>query len=446
MILYIRDLGTFASFADLWAAHPEGGQEGDYATVGGVRVPWNKYTRNWGEGSGSSTPGYDTQVFQGDVVVNRNLIINGTLRAHGVQQPNQGLFETSDALAEAVPEPKVGDYAYVGDGFPAEIWVCRTAGTWVDSGETFEGEGVDLSSYVTKSEFQTYTEREDEVDDVVIGMGRLVVSLFKKSAFLSNDAETDINALESLLSGGISRIVAVYDQGGTIYAGQSLDDLRPDLVVTAYYLDGTSGVITTYTLSGTLLAGTSTITVSFGGKTATITVSVTAAVYYRDGSKMIRPYFLNSSGADYGPATVDGVTLVYTRSKNSSNIVQVSRACYPYFDLDLVKGTSYKWMVKTTGLPTGCKMSVALQYHNQAFKTDGLANNNAAHTPDIFDSGWLASTINNGVISFTYGAESASSSLSLVGARLNLRLLDSSDNDIAWPDGSSIDALIIQTV
>ena len=159
MSLYIRDLGTFASFTELWAAHPEGGHEGDYATVNGVRLPWNKYTRNWGESSGSSTPGYDTQVFQGDVVVYRNLIINGTLRAHGVQQPNQGLFETSEELVAAVPDPKVGDYAFVGNGFPAEIWVCRTAGTWVDSGGTYEGESVDLSGYVKSSVFQNYTDR-----------------------------------------------------------------------------------------------------------------------------------------------------------------------------------------------------------------------------------------------------------------------------------------------
>ena len=40
----------------------------------------------------------------------------------------------------------------------------------------------------------------------------------------------------------------------------------------------TSGVIpgTNYTLSGTLTVGTSTITVSYAGKTTTITVTVTA--------------------------------------------------------------------------------------------------------------------------------------------------------------------------
>ena len=287
---------------------------------------------------------------------------------------------------------------------------------------------------------------EDKFDDVVIGMGRLIVSLFKKSAFLSNDAETDVNALESLLSGGISRIEAVYTQSGTIYVGQSLDDLKPDLVVTAYYLDGTSNIVTAYTLIGTLTAGTSTITISFGGKTTTFTASVTDAVYYRDGSKMIRPYFLNSNNQNLGPATVDGVTLVYTRSKSTSNVLQISRACYPYFDLDLVKGTDYQWIVKLRGLPAGSKVNVSLQYHNQAFKTDGLANRFASHAADIMDSGWLSSTISNGTLSFTYGSETASSALSLVGARLNLRLLDSSDNDIAWPDGSSIDALIIQTV
>ena len=64
--------------------------------------------------------------------------------------------------------------------------------------------------------------------------------------------------------------------------------LRDDLVVTAYYDNGTSAVVTTYTLSGTLTVGTSVITAAYGGKTATFNVTVT-----QDASSEIISTFLS---------------------------------------------------------------------------------------------------------------------------------------------------------
>lgn len=75
-------------------------------------------------------------------------------------------------------------------------------------------------------------------------------------------------------------ITAVYTQSGTVYDTDTLDSLKPDLVVTAYYDNQTSAVVTNYTLSGTLTEGTSTITVSYGGKTTTFNVTVTAVPPY----------------------------------------------------------------------------------------------------------------------------------------------------------------------
>ena len=75
----------------------------------------------------------------------------------------------------------------------------------------------------------------------------------------------------------VSSISAVYTQSGTVYATDSLDSLKSDLVVTATYSDSSTETVTTYTLSGTLAEGTSTITVSYGGQTATFDVAVTEA-------------------------------------------------------------------------------------------------------------------------------------------------------------------------
>ena len=78
----------------------------------------------------------------------------------------------------------------------------------------------------------------------------------------------------------VTSISAVYTQSGTVYNDDLIDDLKDDLVVTAHWSNGTSSTVakTDYTLSGTLTAGTSTITVSYGGKTTTFNVSVTQSV------------------------------------------------------------------------------------------------------------------------------------------------------------------------
>lgn len=79
---------------------------------------------------------------------------------------------------------------------------------------------------------------------------------------------------------GLTGITATYTQSGTVYDTDTLDSLKSDLVVTANYSDGTSTTVTDYTLSGTLTEGTSTVTVSYGGKTATFNVTVTEAPPY----------------------------------------------------------------------------------------------------------------------------------------------------------------------
>ncbi len=65
---------------------------------------------------------------------------------------SSGLFPTLAALQAAYPSPVVGQYAFVGAGFPADIYVCTTAGTWTDSGEDYDGDNVDLTDYATKAE------------------------------------------------------------------------------------------------------------------------------------------------------------------------------------------------------------------------------------------------------------------------------------------------------
>ena len=85
--------------------------------------------------------------------------------------------------------------------------------------------------------------------------------------------------LESVLypTATLSSISAVYTQPGTVYDTEILDSLKNNLVVTAHYSDNTTRILpkVSYTLNGTLAVGTDTITVSYGGKSTTFTVTVT---------------------------------------------------------------------------------------------------------------------------------------------------------------------------
>lgn len=105
-----------------------------------------------------------------------------------------------------------------------------------------------------------------------------LLACFRHVAWIDDQGQSYYNALESELfpDATLESITAVFTQGSAvIYDTDSLDTLEQYLTVTATYADSTTAIVTDYTLSGTLAVGTSTITVSYGGKTTTFTVTVT---------------------------------------------------------------------------------------------------------------------------------------------------------------------------
>ena len=110
----------------------------------------------------------------------------------------------------------------------------------------------------------------------------------------------------------LNSISAVYTQGDTVvYPTTPLDNLKSNLVVTGNYSDSTTKPITGYSLSGTLTVGTSTVTVTYNGKTTTFNVIV---------SEVAEEKTLNSISAVY---TQGGVVVYPTTSLDSlkSNLV-----------------------------------------------------------------------------------------------------------------------------
>ena len=91
-----------------------------------------------------------------------------------------------------------------------------------------------------------------------------------------------------------------------IHPSTSLDSLKSNLVVTANYTDSTSETITDYVLSGTLIEGTSTITVTYNEKTTTFDVTVS--------KEEISDYYVTSNLVCY--ADVEDMPTASTTWKN----------------------------------------------------------------------------------------------------------------------------------
>ena len=120
--------------------------------------------------------------------------------------------------------------------------------------------------------------------------------------------QTHITALQNALypPADLVSITAVYTQSGTVYNTDTLDSLKSDLVVTALMSDSTTQTVTNYTLSGTLTEGTSTITVSYGGKTATFDVTVShEAIYVKnlvEEGTLLREHAWGTNGSSTNPS------------------------------------------------------------------------------------------------------------------------------------------------
>lgn len=136
----------------------------------------------------------------------------------------------------------------------------------------------------------------------------------------------------------LEKIEAAFNAGGnTIYDNMSVDDLKQYLTVVAFYSDNTQQTLSSndYTLSGSLVAPSSTITVSYEGETATFTVAV-AHVYPYDA--LVE--YLESDGTQYinlgiTPAANEVIKIKFKRVSGTGFAVYIGsrggvgdRQCY----------------------------------------------------------------------------------------------------------------------
>lgn len=114
----------------------------------------------------------------------------------------------------------------------------------------------------------------------------------------------------------LTGISATYS-GGDVAVGTAVSDLT-GIVVTAFYSNGSTETVTDYTLSGTIVEGSNTVTVSYGGKTTTFAVSGVAESGGGDAVNLYSGKYLKSANIEQH--FENGNVFTYTPTQNGSSI------------------------------------------------------------------------------------------------------------------------------
>ena len=101
-----------------------------------------------------------------------------------------------------------------------------------------------------------------------------LLQIASKVAYVDDGGATYYDDLSVALGYSPVSISATFDSSVTVYDTDTLDFLKDYLTVTGLYADGSTKPIINYTLSGELTEGTSTITVTYMGKTTTVNITV----------------------------------------------------------------------------------------------------------------------------------------------------------------------------
>lgn len=160
-------------------------------------------------------------------------------------------------------------------------------------GSVISDSNIDAYGAVIADEVGTYIEQHPEIisgsgltDDVK----QALLALLEKVVYVDEHGQDYLDALELALypPKTLVSISAVFSQGSNaVYNTDTLDSLKRYLTVTAHYDDYTSAVVGGYVLSGTLTVGTSVIEVTYGGKSTSFSVTVTADPLPSDYTKVL---------------------------------------------------------------------------------------------------------------------------------------------------------------
>lgn len=115
----------------------------------------------------------------------------------------------------------------------------------------------------------------EEIEPLSDDAKTALLNCFAHVAWADEHGQVYYDALSDALYAQEVRLSAVFTQGSDkYYPFDSLNALKENLVVTYTNEQGQSSVVTNYTLSGTLQTGTTSITVTYSGKTTSFQVVV----------------------------------------------------------------------------------------------------------------------------------------------------------------------------
>ena len=116
-------------------------------------------------------PNTDTTFGEAMDAINQNFDLTHTALGdiEYATRKSKGLFSSENLLNDTIPEPIIGDWALVGDDFPAEIYICETDGVWSDSGKTYGGDSIIITEeiLVTQSQYDAITNPDPNIKYVI---------------------------------------------------------------------------------------------------------------------------------------------------------------------------------------------------------------------------------------------------------------------------------------
>lgn len=276
-----------------------------------------------------------------------------------------GHATTANTAADMTDTTRI--YVYTGSesGYTAGNWYYYDGSVWISGGQYTDGVQFETDTTLSlsgkaadaKKVGDELTDIEERVEALEHGSGsgggvptvvrQALLTLLKSTVYGDTGLTDEMAVIESWVSDvDLTSLSAVYS-GGPVRTGTNLNALKTDLTVTAAYSDGSSATVTDYTLSGTLMEGTSTITVSHGGMTTTFTVTVVS------GTTLLNSWDFTESMVD----SVGGKTATTTASQDATGLHFTAGQKYAEFPTVYAKDRTYEIDV-TSILRSGTNLTV----------------------------------------------------------------------------------------
>lgn len=237
---------------------------------------------------------------------------------------------------DAPGDVKAGDYLMVKS--------VSEDGTVVLGGAEAPGGGSGQNAALTAEERSTLIAVVNAIGAFDTTNGKALIDAFNSAWGYSGGEQEPDEPEEPVKT--LVRISAVYI-GGEVAVGTALTELV-GITVTAHYSDGSTETVSGYTLSGEIAEGSNTITVSYGGKTATFTVTGI------DATKVYGVDLTWGGVPEYGEWSADGkwFRVHYSESKASVQVGNgfavekiyskpIDGNAYRYFRVPTNEGSQY---------------------------------------------------------------------------------------------------------